>query len=263
MCARTCAGVLYCAQIHDDGNDVTYDVKYCDGDKETEVENYRIRDIPIAESESESDEGPASDSSQAEAPDTAGTTPSHQASKRSSPSKKKRRKTDRASSHALTKGSSSGFTGVYSMGYAGKRSTMTVRAVLRVHGRAKHIGTFETNEEAARAYDAAAIQHGLPAVNFPASSQSVPPPSPSKAAKHSPPASTPSKHTQRTVKSSQTSKPPTPSKYTGVSANRGRTRWVSYILIDAKKKHLGTFDTEQEAARVHLLWPATSRWFLP
>ena len=38
------------------------------------------------------------------------------------------------------------------------------------------------------------------------------------------------------------------SKYSGVSWNKNKNKWVSYIKINGKKKHLGYFTSEEEAA---------------
>lgn len=43
----------------------------------------------------------------------------------------------------------------------------------------------------------------------------------------------------------------TQSKYTGVYRSRAKGRWTSYITINGKKRYLGTFDSDTEAAEVY------------
>lgn len=42
---------------------------------------------------------------------------------------------------------------------------------------------------------------------------------------------------------------PTTSRYVGVSYHKGKGKWQAYITCDGKRLHLGTFPTEEEAAR--------------
>jgi hypothetical protein len=87
-------------------------------------------------------------------------------------------------------------------------------------GKLLHLGYFEDEEEAARAYDRAArAQHGETAqLNFPAEGES----------------------------GSRKS-----SKYRGVSWHKNRNKWAAEITYDGKKHHLGVFEDEEEAARVY------------
>jgi hypothetical protein len=41
------------------------------------------------------------------------------------------------------------------------------------------------------------------------------------------------------------------SKYTGVSLEKGRNKWLAYISFNGKRKHLGRFDNEIDAARAY------------
>lgn len=44
------------------------------------------------------------------------------------------------------------------------------------------------------------------------------------------------------------------SKYKGVSWNKGNKKWASYIKIDGKLYHLGTYKSERDAAWVYNVW---------
>jgi hypothetical protein len=102
------------------------------------------------------------------------------------------------------------FVGVYR-----KPTAKKWEAVINVEGKATRLGAFDSEEEAARAYDAQAAALGKP-VNFPSEGQE-----------------------QAANQGS--------SKYRGVS-KRGK-KWIASIKSDGKQKHLGTFDSEEAAAR--------------
>jgi hypothetical protein len=93
-------------------------------------------------------------------------------------------------------------------------------AHINYDGKKHHFGYFEDEEEAARAYDKAArAQHGKRAqLNFPAEGESGPRKS---------------------------------SKYRGVSWDKSKNKWQAQINYDGKKRHLGSFKDEEEAARAY------------
>ena len=41
---------------------------------------------------------------------------------------------------------------------------------------------------------------------------------------------------------------PTESSYTGVCRNANKNKWISYMYLNGKRKHLGVFDSEEEAS---------------
>jgi hypothetical protein len=102
------------------------------------------------------------------------------------------------------------FVGVYRQPKANKWG-----AVIKIEGKSTRLGTFCSEEEAARAYDAQAAALGRP-VNFPTEGQ------------------------EQAVKQGS-------SKYRGVT-KLGK-KWKASISIDGKMKGLGTFDSEEAAAR--------------
>jgi hypothetical protein len=93
-------------------------------------------------------------------------------------------------------------------------------AAIRYDDKKHHLGYFEEEEKAARAYDRAArTQHGEKAqLNFPAEGES----------------------------GSRKS-----SKYRGVSWEKSYNKWTAGIRYDGKLHHLGSFEDEEEAARAY------------
>ena len=114
--------------------------------------------------------------------------------------------------------SASGYFGVTSRG---KR----YRAEIWSNGKMKHLDMHDTAKQAAKAYDAAAIELGKPLsnLNFP---------------KKVPPEYTPTNNGQRSDNTSG---------YRGVS-NEGKRGYQATIMIKGKKKHLGYFNTAKQAA---------------
>jgi hypothetical protein len=93
------------------------------------------------------------------------------------------------------------------------------KAAIGYDGKKHYLGSFKDEEEAARAYDGAArAHHGEKSqLNFPAEGGSG------------------------SRKSSQ---------YRGVFWAKGRSKWQAQIKYDGKRHHLGSFEDEEEAARV-------------
>jgi hypothetical protein len=103
--------------------------------------------------------------------------------------------------------------------YWNKREN-TWKVQIRYDGKRHHLGYFEDEDEAARAYDQAArAQHGEKAqLNFPAEGES----------------------------GSRKS-----SKYRGISWDKMNNKWRAQIMHDGKKHYLGSFDDEEEAAKAY------------
>jgi hypothetical protein len=101
-----------------------------------------------------------------------------------------------------------------------KKSRNKWSAGINYDGKKHHLGYFEDEEEAARAYDKAVrVQHGKKAqLNFPAKGES------------------------EFRKSS---------KYRGVSWYKRDKKWEANINYDGKKQNLGSFEDEEEAAKAY------------
>ena len=99
------------------------------------------------------------------------------------------------------------------------------KAQIYFNGKLKYPGTYDTAKQAAKAYDAAAIELGRPLskLNFP---------------KKVPPGYEPKNNGQRSNNTSG---------YRGVT-NKGKYGYQAQIRIKGKKKHLGLFNTRKQAA---------------
>jgi hypothetical protein len=127
----------------------------------------------------------------------------------------------------------SGFYGVYANG---KRWQATITYDSKQH----HLGTFDTKQEAALAYDRAARQCGE---DGPLNYDSI------KTAEEAAAAAQAETFADALCAGPKQPKPRPASGFYGVSAQR--KQWLAQIFYDGKKHYLGTFDTKQEAALVY------------
>jgi hypothetical protein len=116
----------------------------------------------------------------------------------------------------LPLGVSSKFKGVYR-----SKGIQKWRAQTSIDGKMKHLGVFDSEEAAARKRDEAVASLGRP-LNFPGNG-----------------------HVQAVKGGSRGGS----SKFKGVSWNSGYRKWKAQIKIDGKQKYLGSFDSEEAAAR--------------
>jgi hypothetical protein len=107
------------------------------------------------------------------------------------------------------------------------------KAQVRYNSKDHYIGSFDTKQEAALAYDKEARQCGE---EKPLNYESI------KAAEE---AAAKAQAEHKLTHPTQP-KPRPPSGFYGVSANK--ERWKAQVRYDSKRHHLGTFDTKQEAA---------------
>ena len=110
-------------------------------------------------------------------------------------------------------------------------------AHIRIDGKGKYLGSYATEEEAARAHDAEGARLGQE-LNFPEEWVDV--------------EDIEAKYEALSYKKGKR-KASSSSKYRGVSLNKGSESkpWVAHIRIDGKGKYLGSYATEEEAARAH------------
>ena len=130
----------------------------------------------------------------------------------------------------------SGFTASYK-GVAHHKNRENWTAAIQVEGKEIHLGTYATEEEAALAYDAGArlYQGEFARLNFPEREPiSLEEIQKRRVPKRKSPVKTPRKQH---------------SAFRGVSWN-GR-RWFAQIVAPGVKEYLGTFETEEDAARAY------------
>ncbi len=124
---------------------------------------------------------------------------------------------ENAQNASLAKNNKSGYKGVHFRN--GKYSAM-----IRINGHLKHIGTFETAEEAAKAYNVMAEEHfgEYAALNDVDHAGYIIP--------------------ERRKAWSE---------YRGVTYHKHKKKWYAFIQLDGKTRHIGVYLTEEEAARAY------------
>jgi len=138
---------------------------------------------------------------------------------------------ERGAIKAAAAPTSSRFRGVYWHKQIGGTSKWT--AQIRLSGKSKNLGSFDDEEEAAHAYDAEARKHFMEETlprqsqsggfNFPASERG------------------PIKDAAKPISSA----------YRGVNWDKRKGKWKTQLALGGKKKHLGHFEDEEDAARAY------------
>ena len=117
------------------------------------------------------------------------------------------------------------------VGVTWKKQMKKWNAKIRINGKSKNLGYYHDEKEAARMYDEQAALLGNP-VNFPLHEGME----------------------QAVKRIKDVSKVPNvnrPSKYVGVSWSKWMKKWQAHITIDGKRKSLGYYHDEKEAARIY------------